>query len=91
MNRLGMGLTTLDEARNNLIHIGLIAWKKPLYQVLSLDTFVKEPAMPTVMDTSFGLPEAAIKSIVKEPAGRTSMGPPMSLKDIFKHIGGGAP
>jgi len=92
MNRLGMGLTTLDEARNNLIHIGLIAWKKPLYQVLSLDTFVKEPVAPTpIMDTSFGSVESAINPVVKESAVRTSMGTPMSLKDIFKHIGGTAP
>ena len=91
MNRLGMDLTTLEQARNNLVHIGLIAWKKPLYQVLSLDTFVKEPVAPTVMDTSFGSVESAINPVVKESAVRTSMGTPMSLKDIFKHIGGTAP
>ena len=35
--RLSMDQSTLNEARANLIHAGLIAWKKPLYQVLSLD------------------------------------------------------
>jgi hypothetical protein len=64
MSRLGMDFTTLENARNNLIHIGLIAWKKPLYQVLCLDTFVSTATVRTAMDG------------------------PMSLKDIFKHIGG---
>jgi len=35
--RLSMDQSTLNEARANLIRAGLIAWKKPLYQVLSLD------------------------------------------------------
>lgn len=63
MNRLSMDFTTLEKARENLIHIGLIAWKKPLYQVLSLDVFIKEPASRTVMEK------------------------PLSLKDIFEHAG----
>jgi hypothetical protein len=37
MRRLSMDPTTLGEARQNLVHIDLIAFKKPLYQVLSLD------------------------------------------------------
>ncbi len=36
MQRLTMDITTLQEARDNLLAVGLIAWKKPLYQVLSL-------------------------------------------------------
>jgi hypothetical protein len=36
---------TLDKARQNLIHISLIAWEKPLYQVLSLDIPAKRSAM----------------------------------------------
>jgi hypothetical protein len=32
-----MDLSTLNEARADLIRIGLIAWQNPLYQVLSLD------------------------------------------------------
>jgi len=35
--RLSMDQKTLQQARDNLVHAGLIAFKKPLYQVLSLD------------------------------------------------------
>ena len=35
--RLSMHQSTLNEARTNLIRAGLIAWKKPLYQVLALE------------------------------------------------------
>jgi len=55
MNRLCMDFSTLEKARDNLIHIGLIAWKKPLYQVLSLDTFVKTATARTVMDRPVSL------------------------------------
>ena len=34
---LSMDQQALDDARANLISIGLIAWQKPLYQVLALD------------------------------------------------------
>ena len=34
---LCMDQNTLDDARANLVRIGLIAWQKPLYQVLALD------------------------------------------------------
>ncbi len=37
IKRLSMDPGTLAGARENLIRIGLIAWRKPLYQVLSLD------------------------------------------------------
>ncbi len=37
MGRLSMDPSTLQQARENLVHESLIAWKKPLYQVLSLD------------------------------------------------------
>ena len=37
MSRLSMDPTTLQDARGNLVRIGLIAWETPLYQVLSLD------------------------------------------------------
>ncbi len=65
MNRLSMDFTVLEKARDNLIHIGLVAWKKPIYQILPLDTSVKE-SMPRSTDTDA----------------------PMTLKDIFKRIGG---
>ena len=44
MKRLSMDQSTLASARGNLIRIGLIAWKRPLYQVLSLD--VHQPDVP---------------------------------------------
>jgi len=37
MQRLSMDQKTLQAARDDLVHIGLIAFKKPLYQVLALD------------------------------------------------------
>jgi len=43
---LSMDQNTLNEARANLIRIGLIAWQKPLYQVLSLDKLEREKAAP---------------------------------------------
>jgi len=36
--RLDMDANTLAQARQGLIRIGLIAYQKPLYQVLALDT-----------------------------------------------------
>jgi hypothetical protein len=65
MNRLCMDFSTLEKARDNLIHIGLIAWKKPLYQVLSLDTFVKTATARTVMDHPVSL-----KDILQHIGGR---------------------
>jgi hypothetical protein len=65
MNRLSMDFMALEKARDNLIHIGLIAWKKPIYQVLPLDTVAKESTPRTTVTDA-----------------------PMSLKDIFKRIGG---
>ena len=37
MAKLSMDQTTLDQARSGLIQNGLIAWQKPIYQVLSLE------------------------------------------------------
>jgi hypothetical protein len=37
IKRLSMDQATLDNARADLINTGLIAWQKPLYQVLALD------------------------------------------------------
>ena len=41
-----MDQNALDDARANLIRIGLIAWQKPLYQVLSLDRPEREKPAP---------------------------------------------
>ncbi len=43
---LCMDQNALDDARANLINIGLIAWQKPLYQVLSLDSAQREKPTP---------------------------------------------
>jgi hypothetical protein len=39
--RLAMDANTLAQARQELIRIGLIAYQKPLYQVLALDTLTE--------------------------------------------------
>jgi hypothetical protein len=44
--RLSMDQSTLSAARANLIHAGLIAWKKPLYQVLALEEAKGEKPAP---------------------------------------------
>ena len=44
--RLSMDQSTLNAARANLIHAGLIAWKKPLYQVLALEEPKREKPAP---------------------------------------------
>ena len=41
-----MKLSDLQQARANLINIGLIAWQRPLYQVLSLDRAQREKPAP---------------------------------------------
>ena len=58
IKRLSMDQSTLDDARANLIHIGLIAWQKPLYQVLSLDRPKREKPSPrSSMDNPLSLGE----------------------------------
>ena len=64
---LSMDRITLDKARQNLIRIGLIAWRKPLYQVLSLDIPVKKAAPRSVMDKPLSLGD-----ILKQAAGGTT-------------------
>jgi hypothetical protein len=55
---LCMDQQALDDARTNLIRIGLIAWQKPLYQVLALDTAKREkPAPRSSMDNALCLSE----------------------------------
>jgi len=47
---------TLKEARANLTRIGLIAWQKPLYQVLALDKAKAEKQAPrSIMDHPLSL------------------------------------
>jgi hypothetical protein len=53
---LSMDQNALDDARANLIRIGLIAWQKPLYQVLALDRLEREkPAPRSNMDNALCL------------------------------------
>ena len=40
MQKLGMNVQTLKEARSGLIKNNLIAWQQPIYQVLSLEPMV---------------------------------------------------
>lgn len=47
MKRLSMDELTLDAARQNLIRIGLIAYEKPLYQVLAINADPLANAQPT--------------------------------------------
>jgi hypothetical protein len=62
MARLSMNKATLIDARSNLIHADLIAFKKPLYQVLSLD--MHQTVERTVMDRPLSLGD-----IFKKAAG----------------------
>ena len=56
LNHLSMDQSALQDARANLIKIGLIAWQKPLYQVLSLDRAQREkPAPRSNMDNPLSL------------------------------------
>jgi hypothetical protein len=51
-----MDQNTLNDARSSLIRIGLIAWQKPLYQVLALDGPKPEkPAPRSNMDNPLSL------------------------------------
>jgi hypothetical protein len=49
MTKLGMGQTTLTEARSGLIKNSLIAWQKPIYQVLSLEPALRESRSGSMM------------------------------------------
>jgi hypothetical protein len=49
MQRLSMDNDKLVQARRNLLRLGLIAYRKPLYQVLALDASIPESGK-----TSFG-------------------------------------
>ncbi len=61
MQRLSMDVATLQKARDNLIRSDLIAWKNPLYQVLSLEnrTTPKRPSMAEPLSLGDILKKAA--------------------------------
>ena len=54
MKRLSMDPATLDQARDNLMRTGLIAWQKPLYQVLSLEPVAPPPRPAMAQAKSLG-------------------------------------
>jgi len=66
MKRLAMDVNTLKSARDNLIRIGLIAWKKPLYQVLSLDVHSSDTPGPSKAQP------LSLGEILKKAAGGAS-------------------
>ena len=49
MAKLDMDQVILDQARSGLIHNNLIAWQKPIYQVLSLDPLPRVDRCGTLM------------------------------------------
>ena len=54
--RLSMDQSTLNQARANLIRAGLIAWKRPLYQVLALEVpKLEKPAPRSKMGNALSL------------------------------------
>ena len=56
IKHLSMDQSALQDARANLIKIGLIAWQRPLYQVLSLDRPQREKQAPRLnMDNALSL------------------------------------
>jgi hypothetical protein len=54
MKKLSMDQRTFENARANLIHIGLVAWQSPLYQVLCLEQILKQNHQPTGSSMSLG-------------------------------------
>jgi hypothetical protein len=65
MAPLSMDLPTLRQARQNLIHADLIAWKKPLYQVLSLDE--EKPPKPQPLAQPLSLKQILEKTLAGAP------------------------
>ena len=65
MRNISMMPDTFNSARNELIHLGLIAWKKPLYQVLDLTP--DEPAAPRTGGKPMGLGDIMKKAMEGRP------------------------
>ena len=64
MQRLAMDQKTLTTARDKLVAAGLIAWKKPLYQVLSLQP---DTVRRSGTDTPMSLGQIMKKAMGGEP------------------------
>lgn len=95
MERLFMDSAILNQARRNLVLIGLIAYQNPLYQVLALDGSLKpapvvdssgrslpEPGTPDTTSTYRPYRKTAYKTDIK-PSRRGGM---QSMKEILKTI-----
>jgi hypothetical protein len=54
MKKLSMDQRTFENARADLIRIGLVAWQYPLYQVLCLEHILKQNHQPTGSSMSLG-------------------------------------
>ena len=85
--RLGLSHDDLANARAELVDLNLIAYKKPLYQVLEIATACVSPPLPAVSDSSAssavgsGEPETFPKFARMSPEEA-----PMAVKDVFKKI-----
>jgi hypothetical protein len=49
-----MDQRTFENARADLVRIGLIAWKHPLYQVLCIEQILEQNHQPTGSSMSLG-------------------------------------
>ena len=70
MQRLTMNVHALEQARDNLTRLGLIAWRKPIYQVFALDIehgFEREAQVRSGQDGPMHIAE-----IFKKIAGKRS-------------------
>jgi len=93
MKRLCMDSATLDQARRNLVSIGLIAYQKPLYQVLALNgSFGPAPvaappgtssAYRPAEKPSYRTDNQSSTGTAAKPSGRGGM---QSVKEILKTI-----
>jgi hypothetical protein len=66
MTRLSMDALSLEQVRSNLVAVGLIAFKPPLYQVLSLDPMPAPAAPPARASRDQAIP---IGEIFKQMMG----------------------
>lgn len=64
MKRLGMDAATLEQSRSRLIRLSLVAYKKPIYQVLPLS----EPVVEKTPARKSGTPRA-LGEILRQIAG----------------------
>lgn len=63
MTKLSMNTDKFENARSDLIRLGLIAWQKPLYQVLCIKPAAKSQPMASPM----GLGEILKKAMKEAP------------------------